>query len=507
MGKSYGDAPKYRVWQLIEALLDYIDNEIDDDRCPRCLKVDWKSDDSCDISIETTLNDLAVLLYGQTAWENTRKKDKNNATKEISERLRDYLDKFLGIFERHGGGRGVSKWNATLKLWSRDKEENARKFEEVWETTPPPNSDGKQRAAQRQDNDTHVSIAGNLDFSVRRSPASPREAGNFKLVVGAIQLQTVPVWEGRDKVLERVRSRLSGGVKVAVIVGQGGIGKTSLAVKLLEAIGVDLAAATLSPECPYQQVICTKIDLGTSFDEVAQVVAGALQLQLADIPDAEGKIRALLGALSQRRCLLVFDNLEDVLHPPNHDRAGFAQSADWGTFLDALAYRPHSSQVVITSRELPKDLADSRCDDTEPDPELVHLEVLSGVSTDDGAKILQRRRVSDSPEDRRWVAQRVGGHTFLLTQLAAVARGKPGFLRAHPELVTRKAEPILQQQWRRQSEAARDLLRRMCVLRVAVDGRGLTFLRLYSEEDFRFETAALLEEPAELTEAEIAETA
>jgi tetratricopeptide (TPR) repeat protein len=50
----------------------------------------------------------------------------------------------------------------------------------------------------------------------------------------------------------------------------------------------------------------------------------------------------------------------------------------------------------------------------------------------------------------------------------------------------------------------------MCVLRVPIDVRGLTFLRLYTddvEKDIRFELAAELAAPAELTDAEISETA
>jgi len=68
---------------------------------------------------------------------------------------------------------------------------------------------------------------------------------------------------------------------------------------------------------------------------------------------------------------------------------------------------------------------------------------------------------------------------------------------------------MLREQLTRQSAAARDLLRRMCVLRVPIDVRGLTFLRLYTddvEKDPRFELAAELGAFAEFTDAEISET-
>jgi tetratricopeptide (TPR) repeat protein len=213
---------------------------------------------------------------------------------------------------------------------------------------------------------------------------------------------------------------------------------------------------------------------------------------------------------------LVLDNLESILHPAveagNPDILAAAQvhraiSPDWGKLLNALVY--HQSQTILTSREVPADLAPTRYPGLAPDSELVHIEVLQGVDFAAGVEILQQRKLTDTLADLQWISQRVEGHVFLLTQLAALGKGKPGYLRKHPELVTKNAKPMLREQLARQSEAARDLLRRMCVLRVPIDVRGLTFLRLYTddvEKDPRFELAAELEEPAEFTEAEISET-
>jgi tetratricopeptide (TPR) repeat protein len=225
-----------------------------------------------------------------------------------------------------------------------------------------------------------------------------------------------------------------------------------------------------------------------------------------------------MAGLQQTRCLLVLDNLESILHPAveagNPDILAAAQvhraiSPDWGKLLNALVYQQHQSQTILTSREVPADLADTRYPGLAPDSELVHIEMLQGVDLVAGVEILQQRKLTDKLADLQWISQRVEGHVFLLTQLAALGKGKPGYLRKHPELVTKNAEPMLREQLTRQSEAARDLLRRMCVLRVPIDVRGLTFLRLYTddvEKDPRFELAARLEEPAELTDAEISET-
>jgi hypothetical protein len=99
-------------------------------------------------------------------------------------------------------------------------------------------------------------------------------------------------WKGRDELLEKLKAKLTGletrfleetGFlnstlpKVLAIIGQGGIGKTSLAVKLLEAVGVNLRSP-LTPlnkggileDCLYDCVMYFKVQEGTSFDDVAE---------------------------------------------------------------------------------------------------------------------------------------------------------------------------------------------------------------------------------------------
>ncbi|MEH2415482.1 tetratricopeptide repeat protein, partial [Nostoc sp.] len=332
----------------------------------------------------------------------------------------------------------------------------------------------------------------------------------------------VPVWMGRDELVEELQTKLlqpENPVKVLALIGQGGIGKTSLAVKLLEALGINCGRSAQTPvekgakveECAYECVMYFKAQEGTSFDDVAGfLLINGLGIQTAEtLKTADEKIAKIIEGLAQIRTLVVLDNLESILQPANYPQAGRAISADWGKLLNALVYQQHQSQTLLTSREVPADLADIRYEGAEPDSELVYIERISGVATVAGVEILRQRQLEDSVADLQWISERVKGHVFLLTQLAAIGKGKPGYLRKHSKLVTKKAELILTEQLARQSEAARDLLRSMCVLRVGIDIRGLTFLRLYTddrEKDSRFEIAAELEEPPELTEEEISET-
>ncbi|WP_271254213.1 tetratricopeptide repeat protein [Pseudanabaena sp. Chao 1811] len=316
-------------------------------------------------------------------------------------------------------------------------------------------------------------------------------------------LPSIPVWHGREELLTQLQELLKeSALRVLVLLGQGGIGKTSLAIKLMEKI---------KPQ--YQQVFYFRVREGTSFDDLANLILGDLQ---ANFPKVENKIYGILQCLEKERCLLVLDNLEEILQPACEDNgSGNAVSQPRksrlepvGDLLNALVYGRHNSHVLLTSREMPYDLAERRSDG-EIDPLLVRVERITGVSQSNSVQILKDLKLPDSETDLAWVAEQVDGHVLLLKLLVGASQGRRGYLRQNPQLVTKKAEPILRAQLGRLSEAAKDLLVRMCVLRVGIDVHGLTFLRLYTddwENDERFEMAVITEEPVKLTFEELEET-
>ncbi|MEG3958533.1 tetratricopeptide repeat protein [Microcoleus sp. herbarium2] len=517
-----GEKSRQRVIDLVEALLNYALN--DTNRISN-LRVSWK-DNTTDLQVKATLEALRHLLKDKGSFKPTETTSDLQVRKYIGEVLTDYLRKNVEILKDNRpetARRGGSDWNFTLKLWSRDKTENLQKLAlaEVWGVNREPSISSQINSGQNTD--------GKSENNDVPADAPPDKA----IRVAFSQLpDSIPVWKGRDELVENLTAKLvqmlpdgTSPPKVLAITGQGGMGKTSLAVKLAEALGVNWQKSVFQkgeswPGGDYECAMYFEAKEGTSFDDVAGfLLSEGLGIQAAEVLEiADEKIAEIMAGLQQTRCLLVLDNLEYILHPAvdagNPDCLAAAQvhraiSPNLGKLLNALVYQQHQSQTILTSREVPADLAHTRYPRLAPDSELVHIEVLEGVEVAAGVEILQQRRLTDTLADLQWISQRVEGHVFLLTQLAALGKGKRGFLRKHPELVTKNAEPMLREQLKRQSEAARDLLCRMCVLRVPIDVRGLTFLRLYTddvEKDIRFELAAELEEPAKLTDAEINET-
>ncbi len=513
-----GDKSWQRVKDLVEALLDYKLNNRND---ITHLDAKWEDETTTHLYVTTTLEALRHLLKDKNAL-NAFKPNKTTSDKQvrmyIGEVLNNYLDENLKILKNHipkSKRRGNSNRIFTLNLWSqKDKAKNLEELAKVWGGTPDNSRQNSEGKTEKDDVPADCPPDKSIRVAVSQMPES------------------VPVWKGRDELVAKFTAKLvqilpdgSSPPKVLAIVGQGGMGKTSLAIKLVEGLGMNWQHSVSQAGKSflaggYECVMYFKVKKKISFDEVA----GFLLSEGLGIPGAaelkkpEEKIAKIMMGLQQTRCLLVLDNLEDILHPAvegeNPDGFDSSQvhrtiSPDWGKLLNALVYQQHQSQTILTSREVPADLAHTRYPGLAPDSELVHIEVLQGVDFAAGVEILQQRKLTDTLADLQWISQRVEGHVFLLTQLAALGNGKRGYLRKHSELVTKNAEPMLREQLARQSAAARDLLRRMCILRVRIDVRGLTFLRLYKdvEKDIRFELAAILAEPAEFTDAEISETA
>ncbi len=278
----------------------------------------------------------------------------------------------------------------------------------------------------------------------------------------AVSLPEITVWEGRNQLVENLKTKLlsSNSPKFLVLHGEGGIGKTSLAVKLIESLGVNLKPFRKTQVFPYHELIYFKVNKGTSFDEIIEALTVEESTgNKEDSSSSRKKIEQVIRILSKSKYLILLDDLQLILQTANKQeddssfyRPRYAISDDVGRLLNALVYETHYSQVIITSREVPADLSDSRYEYAEPDPMLVHVETLSGVEVEDGVRILQQRilqqrQVKESEEEfLHWISNKVGGNPLLLTHLANIHAEKPGYILKNPKVVTEKEEPILNAQ-------------------------------------------------------------
>jgi tetratricopeptide (TPR) repeat protein len=320
--------------------------------------------------------------------------------------------------------------------------------------------------------------------AIEAKPAVQENAGTShapekRRFLGAEVLPAVTVWHGRDALVRDLVSACADDRRnVIALLGQGGMGKSSLATKLVEALGIEARSGEFTESCGFDCAIAFKAFEGSSFDEVAAVLLAGLGIREAGQNSRE-TIAAIVRGLGQVRALVVLDNLESVLQPPKSVNPGRAVSLEWGDLLNGLAIGSHRSLVILTSREFPADLADRRHPDGLVDPTLVCLVDVREVEIEASIAILREYGFQESDEDLRWIADRVQGQPFLLKVLASYAT-MPGYIRQHPDLLVGGVTKLLEDQLKRQPKTARSLLQRMCVLRVPINARGLTFLRLHN---------------------------
>ncbi len=279
-------------------------------------------------------------------------------------------------------------------------------------------------------------------------------------------------WVGRDGLLAELHRELVAEKKVIAIVGQGGMGKTSLAAKAIESVGVDIKAKVLTQACLYERVLFFTVENTAGFETVAAALLEMLEPGVAASQTPREMIARIITGLNRYRYLVVLDNLESLLR---REEVGRAIDIEVDNLLNALAYKGHKSQIIITSRESPQGLKDRRGD--EVDIKLVKEVEIEGISIADSIELLRQLGLTDTEEDLAWIADRVGGNTLILTLLAGYAQGQPGLLWQEQEIVCDKADPVINAQFERQSAAERELLRRMCVLRIGMNDEHLATLR------------------------------
>lgn len=198
--------------------------------------------------------------------------------------------------------------------------------------------------------------------------------------------------------------------RLVTLLAMGGMGKTSISVKVAEQVQDSFEAViwrSLRDAPPLSELLATLIRFLAPADQ-------------GDRPLPEttgGKISVLIEHLRATRALVVLDNFEAVLQ--GAQRAGTYRSgyADYGELLKRLGEIAHQSCVLLTTREKPQEIA-------AQEGELLPVRTLplQGVDAPTGRQIVVTKGLSaDAPDLDRLVAHYRGNPLAL--KIAATSIG------------------------------------------------------------------------------------
>ena len=137
--------------------------------------------------------------------------------------------------------------------------------------------------------------------------------------------------------------------RLIVLLGMGGIGKTTLSIKLAQQVGSEFDVVvwkSLRDATPVSETVGYLIEFLSKGKETQ-----------ADLPSQLGeKISRLIGYLRTERCLIVFDNIESLM---DSDRAGKYRPEDrgYGELIRRIGATEHNSCLILTTREKPQEVA------------------------------------------------------------------------------------------------------------------------------------------------------
>lgn len=244
------------------------------------------------------------------------------------------------------------------------------------------------------------------------------------------------------------------------IFGLGGIGKTSLSVKL---------AQTLQDRFEY--VIWRSLRQAPYLKELLNDIVP----KLSDIEVGEVSIATLMEQLRQKRCLLVLDNVESILQ--DSDRSGQYQAGyeDYHQLFEYICDEPHRSCLIFTGREKPRGIT------VREGTELpVRSLQLQGLSIAPAQKILIDKGLVATICQYRALVNYFGGNPLALkiaaTMIQSLAGGDIQAFLAQGNTVFSSLWDLLEQQFQRLST-----LQQQVMYWFAINQEGVTPVKLQAE--------------------------
>jgi predicted DNA-binding transcriptional regulator len=197
-----------------------------------------------------------------------------------------------------------------------------------------------------------VVIQRQLSNLLKAESVADKDSSKIDLVNQQLNCQEIPkvnICYGRTKELALLNKwLLDERCRLVSIVGMGGIGKTTLAVSIVNQV-----------QAEFEVVIWR--DLGNSLSvnelviDLTQLISPQSDRALSE--DINDRISILLGNLRRHRCLIVLDTTTAILQSGSLAGKYRAEYQDYGKLFRRLGQESHQSCLLLLAREKPREIA------------------------------------------------------------------------------------------------------------------------------------------------------
>ncbi|BAY35845.1 WD-40 repeat-containing protein [Nostoc sp. NIES-2111] len=237
--------------------------------------------------------------------------------------------------------------------------------------------------------------------------------------------------------------------RLVALLGMGGIGKTSLSIKLAQQIQGEFEIVvwrSLRNNPPLMELLSNLLH----FFADGQVV------NLSE--NVDHLISQFIGYLRSHRCLVILDNAESILASGEHSGRYQQGYADYGYLLKQIGEAAHQSCVVLTSREKPPEIAALEGDNLP-----VRSMQLPGLSAIAALELVKSKSFfSGADTDWQQLIQHYAGNPLALKIIATTIQelfaGNVTEFFAYGSTVFGSIYDLLAQQFHRLSSLEKDLI-------------------------------------------------